>query len=165
MPYAEILLNCLALETLVLVMDGSGVGGGCCALMLHVIYRGRALPLTWVVRHCPKGHAPEALHMELVELVRDLIPEDTKVVFLGDGEFDGMGLQEVMKESGWFYACRTAENTVATWDGIEFNLDLLGSSIKPGMLIELKEAHCTRDVDGPVMILCCWAKGEVGPLY
>ena len=105
LPYAEILLNCLALETLVLVMDGSGVGRGCCALMLHGIYRGRALPLTWVVRHCPKGHAPEALHMELVELVRDLIPEDTKVVFLGDGEFDGIGLQEVMNESGWFYAC------------------------------------------------------------
>ena len=87
LPYAEILLNGLALETLVLVLDGSGVGRGCCALMLHVIYRGRALPLTWVVRQCPKGHAPEALHIELVELVRDLIPEDTKVVFMGDGEF------------------------------------------------------------------------------
>ena len=165
LPYAEILLNCLALETLVLVMDGSGVGRGCCALMLHVIYQGRALPLAWVVRQCPKGHAPEALHIELVELVRDLIPEDTKVVFLGDGEFDGVGLQEVMNESGWFYACRTAKNTVATWDGVEFNLDLLGSSIKPGMLIELKEAQFTRDAYGPVMILCCWATGEVEPLY
>ena len=34
----------LALETLVLVMDGSVVGRGCVALMLHVIYTGRALP-------------------------------------------------------------------------------------------------------------------------
>jgi hypothetical protein len=54
------LLHGLALETLVLVMDGSGVGRGCCALMLHVIYKGRALPLTWIVRQCPKGHCPEA---------------------------------------------------------------------------------------------------------
>jgi hypothetical protein len=37
LPYAEMLLHCLALETLVLVMDGSGVGRGCCALMIHVI--------------------------------------------------------------------------------------------------------------------------------
>jgi hypothetical protein len=73
-------------------MDGSGVGRGGCALMIHVIYKGRALPLAWRVRQGPKGHGPEALHIELVELVSDLIPEGTKVVFLGDGEFDGTTL-------------------------------------------------------------------------
>ena len=165
LPYAEILLHCLALETLVLVMDGSEVGRGCCALMIHVIYQGRALPLAWVVRQCPKGHFPEALHIELVELVRELIPEGTQVIFLGDGEFDGTDLQDTMKESGWFYACRTAKSTVATWEDITFNLDLLGSSIKPGRLIELKEVQFTRDAYGPVMVLCCWAKGEAEPLY
>ncbi len=165
LPYAEILLHCLALETLVLVMDGSGVGRGCCALMIHVIYKGRALPLAWVVRQCPKGHAPEALHIELVELVNALIPAGTHVVFLGDGAFDGTDLQDTMNEAGWFYACRTAKSTVATWEGIQFNLDLLGSSIKPGMLIELQEVQFTRNAYGPVMVLCCWAKDEVEPLY
>ncbi len=63
LPYAEVLLNSLALETLVLVMDGSGVDRGCCALMIHVIYKGRALPLAWRVRQCPKGHFPEGLHI------------------------------------------------------------------------------------------------------
>ena len=33
----------LALQTVVLVMDGSGVGRGCTALMIHVVYKGRAL--------------------------------------------------------------------------------------------------------------------------
>jgi hypothetical protein len=33
------------------------------------------------------------------------------------------------------------------------------------MLIELKEVQFTRDAYGPVMVLCCWAKGEVDPLY
>ena len=61
LPYAEILLTHLALETLVLVMDGSVVGRGCAALMIHVIYKGRALPLAWRVRQGPKGHFPEAL--------------------------------------------------------------------------------------------------------
>jgi hypothetical protein len=165
LPYAEILLTCLALETLVLVMDGSGVGRGCCALMIHVIYKGRALPLAWVVRQCPKGHAPEALHIELVELVRELIPEGSTVVFLGDGEFDGTELQATLNEAGWFYACRTSKRTVATWEGLKFNLDLLGSRIKPGMLIELKEVQFTRNAYGPVMVLCCWAKDEAEPLY
>src|SRR5687768_1234373 len=33
LPYAALVLSHLALETLVLVMDGSGVGRGCCTLM------------------------------------------------------------------------------------------------------------------------------------
>jgi len=76
LPYADVLLRHLALQTVVLVMDGSGVGRGCCALMMHVIYKGRALPLVWRVRQCPKGHFPEDLHIALVELVRTLIPGD-----------------------------------------------------------------------------------------
>src|SRR6267142_5702166 len=60
LPYVEILLAHLAFETLVLVMDGSVVGCGCTALMLHVVYKGRALPLVWRVRHVPKGHFPDS---------------------------------------------------------------------------------------------------------
>ena len=45
LPYAQMLLACLALETLVLVIDGSAVGRGFAALMVHVVYKGRALPL------------------------------------------------------------------------------------------------------------------------
>jgi len=37
LPYADVLLRHLALQTVVLVMDGSGVGRGCSALMIHVI--------------------------------------------------------------------------------------------------------------------------------
>ncbi len=136
LPYAAMLLNQLALETLVLVMDGSVVGRGCCALMIHVIYQGRALPLAWVVRQCPKGHFPEELHIELVELVSELIPEGTDVVFLGDGEFDGVDLQDTMNKLDWLYACRTAKSTVATWEEVKFRLDTLGCRIKPGHLIE-----------------------------
>ena len=67
LPYADVLLPHLALPTLVLVIDGSGVGRGCIALMIHVIYKGRALPLAWLVRQAPKGHFPEELHIALVD--------------------------------------------------------------------------------------------------
>jgi len=36
--------------------------------MIHVLYKGRALPLAWRVRQGPKGHFPEDLHIALVEL-------------------------------------------------------------------------------------------------
>ena len=165
LPYAEMLLTPLALETLVLVMDGSGVGRGCSALMMHVIHQGRALPLAWRVRQCPKGHFPETLHLALVDLVMDLIPEGTEVVFLGDGEFDGIALQETMAEAGWSYVCRTSKGNTATWENETFDLRELGACLKPGQLIELKAADFTREAYGPVMLLCCWGKGHAEPLY
>jgi hypothetical protein len=142
-------------------MDGSVVGRGCLALMLHVVYKGRALPLAWRVRQSPTGHCPEALHIEVVELISQLIPEGTKVVFLGDGAFDGTDLQRTLHEMGWSYVCRTAMSTTATWNGQTFRLDTLGACLKPGRLIELKAVHFTRDAYGPIMVLCGWAKGRV----
>jgi len=100
LPYAALLLTHLALETLVVVMDGSVVGRGCLALMIHVVYKGRALPLAWRVRQGPKGHFPEALHIAVVELMSELIPAGAKGVFLGDGEFDGTDLQDTLNKAG-----------------------------------------------------------------
>jgi len=117
-------------------MDGRVVGRGCMALMIHVVSKGRALPLAWRVRHSPKGHCPEALHIEVVELISQLIPEGAKVVFLGDGEFDGTELQRTLHEMGWSSVCRTAMSTTATWNGQTFRLDTLGACLKPGRLIE-----------------------------
>jgi hypothetical protein len=165
LPYAEVVLRHVAVQTVVLVMDGSGVGRGCCALMMHVIYKGRALPLVWRVRQCPKGHFPEDLHIALVELVSTLIPEGTKVVCLGDGEFDGITLQETMNEAGWWYACRTSKGHTATWENDTFAIAELGACLKPGRLIELQEVAVTREAYGPVLLLCCWAKGQAEPLY
>jgi hypothetical protein len=60
-PYAEILLTHLALETLVLVMDGSVVGRDCTALMIHVIYNlnvaGKSCP---VPKHTEKQQIPRS---------------------------------------------------------------------------------------------------------
>src|SRR3989441_8887628 len=165
LPYAELLLTPLALETLVLVMDGSVVGRGCVALMIHVLYKGRALPLAWRVRHGPKGPCPEDLHIAVVELIREVIPAGATVVFLGDGECDGTALQATLHEAGWSYVCRTAMSTVATWEGETFRLDTLGACSKPGTLIALQEVKFTRNVYGPVMVLSCWAKGYQEPLY
>ena len=155
----------VAFETLVLVMDGSVVGRGCVALMIHVLYKGRALPLAWRVRQGPKGHCPEELHIALVALLRACLPEGTQVVLLGDGEFAGTTLQETLNDAGWGYVCRTAQSTVATWDGETFRLDTLGACSKPGTLIALQEVKITRDAYGPVMVLSGWAKGYHEPLY
>ena len=148
-----------------LIRDGSVVGRGWTALMIHVLSKGRALPLAWRVRQSPKGHCPEALHIAVVDLMGTVIPAGAKVVLLGDGECDGTALQATLNEAGWSYVCRTALSTTATWEGESFRLDALGTCLQPGKLIELKDVYITREAYGPIMVLCCWAKGYHEPLY
>ena len=147
------------------VLEGSVVGRGCLVLLLHGVEKGRALPLAWRVRHSPKGPCPEALHIARGELRSPLIPAGAKGGLLGDGEFDGTALQATLHEAGWAYACRTALSTTATWEGETFRLDTLGACLKPGRLIEVQNVHVTREAYGPIMVLCCWAKGYQEPLY
>lgn len=93
LPYAEVLLGSLVAHgILLLAMDGSEVGRKCKALMVSVIYRKRALPIAWIVVQGNKGHFPEEIHVQLVEQVHAMMPEEADVVFLGDGEFDGITL-------------------------------------------------------------------------
>jgi len=135
------------------------------ALLIHALSKGRALPLAWCVRQGPKGHFPEALHIAMIELMSPIVPEGAKVVFLGDGEFDGTALQDTLSELGWSYVCRTAMSTTATWEGETFRLDTLGACLRPGRLIEWQEVYVTREAYGPIMVLCCWAQGYQEPLY
>jgi hypothetical protein len=164
-PYAQVLLAQLALQTLVLVIDGSVVGRGCVALMLHVVYKGRALPVAWLVRQGKKGHFPEAWHIALVQQVEELLPAGAHVVLLGDGEFDGTDLQHPLEDAGWSYVCRTGCHLTASWAGKTLRLDTLGACSKPGTLIELKAVRFTEAAYGPIMLVCCWAKGYQEPLY
>jgi hypothetical protein len=164
-PMVEMLLHHLALQTLVLVIDGSVVGRGCVALMIHVVYKGRALPLAWQVRKGKKGHFPEDLHIALVEQMHKLIPAGARVVLLGDGEFDGTRLQHRVQEYHWAYVVRTGSNITVVWDGERFRCDTVGACIKPGTLVELTDVRVTEAAYGPLMLICCWAKGYKEPLY
>ena len=58
------------------------------------------------------------------------------MVLLGDGEFDGTGLQQTVQDAGWSSVCRTGTHRTAWWDGETFRLDTLGGCSKPGTLIE-----------------------------
>jgi Transposase DDE domain len=164
-PYAQVLLAHLALQTLVLIMDGSVVGCGCVALMMHVVYKGRALPLAWQVRKGKKGHFPEDLHIALIKQVHPMIPPGASVVVLGDGEFDGTTLQHTLQDDHWSYVVRTGSNSLVMWDGERFRCETVAACIKPGTLVELADVRVTEAAYGPVRLLCGWAKGCKEPLH
>jgi len=162
-PYVVSLLVSLAQRSLVLAIDGSEVGRGCLALLVNVIYRHRALPLGWVVVKGSQGHFPEESHIALVARVASLLPPGVEVIFLGDGEFDGVNLQAAIAAYGWAYVCRTAHNAVLNTKEEEFRFKELG--LRPGQIIGIPNVAFTEKGYGPVQVAAWWAKRYKEPIY
>jgi len=163
LPVAEALRTTLARQPIQVVMDGSVAGRQCLALMLSVVYHGRALPLCWVVVSAPKGHFPEQTHRALLAQVQAIMPQDAQVTFLGDGEFDGVELQADLRRTNWRYVCRTASNILITACGVTFHVSDLGPP--RGELLAVTPAWMTAEHYGPISILALWEQQYQQPLY
>ena len=83
----------MAIRELVFVIYGSEVGHECITLFISLIYGKRALPITWLVVKGRKGHLAESMHLDLLTQLQAILPKHCQMVFLGDGEFDGINLQ------------------------------------------------------------------------
>jgi hypothetical protein len=164
LPFAqEILANLAQIRPLVFMMDGSDVGHNCITLMISLVYRKRALPIVWLVVEGSKGHLPEALHLELLERLQSVLPEDYQAIFLGDGEFDGVELQAALQSIGWAYVCRTAKNVLLYEEELLFSFsDLL---LQPGDLVGIPNVYFTAQTYGPVTAIGWWQKGYQEPIF
>jgi len=162
-PFALALLDSLADRTLVLVMDGSEVGRHCVTLLVSVVYKQRALPLAWYVAKGAKGHFAADVHCALLAQVAALLPANADVVFLGDGEFDGVELQTLLQAYGWHYVCRTAKNILVTAEGETFPLSVL--EVEPGERLSLPAVTLRQHNFGPVHAIAWWQRGYDAPVY
>lgn len=163
LPVAQALLTNLSHQPLLLAIDGSVVGRGCITLMVSVIYHGRALPLCWVVVKGKKGHFPQEMHCALLDQLQPLVPSTAEVIVVGDGEFDGTGLQAQLREFGWQYVCRTAPNLLMTVYGAERRIGAM-TPIR-GELRAVRPAWMTAEQYGPVSILAIWEAAYDAPIY
>jgi hypothetical protein len=116
------------------------------------------------VRSGKKGHFPEDLQIALVQQVHKLIPSGAQVVVVGDGEFDGTTFQPTLQEYGWSYVVRPGSHITVLWDGDSGRCETVASCITPGTLVALRDARVTETAYGPLLLLCCWAKGYTAPL-
>ena len=81
------------------------------ALMLNLVYKGRALPLGWLIVKAKKGHLAVEYHLQLLRQIKPLIPPQAQVVLVADGEFDGTAFLSGLQSYQWHYVCRTAKNS------------------------------------------------------
>lgn len=166
LPFIQSVLVNLGLEEMILAIDGSLVGRGCICLMISLIYKGRALPLVFTVVRGNKGHLPEDTHVELVNKLRPLIPESTQqVIFLGDGEFDGIRLQKTLSSFGWKYVSRTSSNITIYADDEPFQIEMLAAMLPKGHCQGLRNCQITHKEYGPVTVVAWWGDDQKEPLF
>jgi hypothetical protein len=68
LPFVQELLSYLASHgDMTFVIDGSEVGHHCIALMVSLIYKKRALPITWLMVEGAKRRLPEKLHLQMFD--------------------------------------------------------------------------------------------------
>jgi hypothetical protein len=164
LPFVSELLAYLAeIRELVFVIDGSEVGHECITLMISLIYRKRALPITWLVVKGCKGHLPERVHLDLLSQLQSILPKNCRMVFLGDGEFDGINLQVALQTKGWRYVVRTAKNTQLYEEGRQFSFDDLFLQVDDQIWIS--QVWFTKEGYGPVMVIAQWERGFAHPIY
>lgn len=124
--YVEVPLRPFTLgrSELLVVIDGSQTGKNHAALMVSIVWRNRGILICWFVKKGSKGHFKEEDHLSVFErtvrVLGPLLPDGMDVVLLGDGEFDGIGLQKACLSHGWSYVLRTASDTVFYEGGNRF---------------------------------------------
>jgi hypothetical protein len=165
LPFAQKILNALAHAPLVMVMDGTVVGRDCMALVIAVVYKQRALPIAWLVEKKKKGHFSEEQHIKLVQSIEAMIPDGARIVLLGDGEFDGVDLQEIVNHWHWDYVLRTAETTTLCFEDHWFSYKETLSHVEPGGMFVVPEALFTQRGYGPVLGITWWRKDCKEPIH
>ena len=159
------LVNSRQDHQITLVIDGSQVGRGCMALVISLVYAGRALPVGWLVVIGKKGHLSQDLHLQLVEQVQALLPQSAKVTLLGDGEFDGTWLQQTLREFGWQWVVRTAKNSQYL-SPVSKKWHSFGEwRLQPGQMVVRHRIGFTGCGWGPVTGIGVWDHGYKEPIY
>jgi ribosomal protein L30 len=79
---------------------------------------------------------PVKLHLDLLSQLAEILPENCRAVFLGDGEFDGIELQSALQALG----LRKIRQTVEQQDTPQLR----------GMLAKVRHMVHVEDVASPV---------------
>jgi len=91
-------------------LDTSMLWNTYCMIRLSLIYRGRAVPLTWkVIEHGSAAVSFEA-YQDLLEEAKRRIPFACKVVFLADRGFADTQLMAHLTKMGWHFRIRIKSN-------------------------------------------------------
>ena len=102
---AKVLLE-LEEECVYLALDSTVLWDRFVIIRLALIYRGRALPLIWVVVASQSAMLAFESYRGVLEEAAGLIPKNSKVILLVDRGFDDHKLFSYLSQLGWYFRIR-----------------------------------------------------------
>jgi len=159
-PFVVMVLAAVSPEQIGVMIDSTKIGGNCICLMVSIYYKSRALPLAWMVYKGKKGHSSQQTQLALFQRVKNLLPETSSVIMLGDGEFDGSQVIDWFEtETTWQFVCRTDKTNLIWYENQWIALEKL--PLQPGQEIFLTHVLLTQTHQvGPVNILAVWNEAK-----
>jgi hypothetical protein len=146
-----------------LIADGTKVGGRHRLLMVAVAYRRRALPIAWTWVRDQRGLSSSRKQCALLAYIQQLMPSSTRVVYIGDSEFCGTAVKQIMQEWNWDYVVRHKGDHLVrlpeetSWRRFDSLIDRAGQRLwKASVRLTKKHAY-------PCHILVYWRRGESQP--
>jgi hypothetical protein len=109
-PLIEQALSTWVGKRVYVALDTSMLWNPYCMIRLSVIYRGRAVPLTWKVIEHGSAAVSFETYQELLEEAKKRIPFACKVVFLADRGFADTQLMAHLRKMGWHFRIRIKSN-------------------------------------------------------
>lgn len=136
--------------TLYLALDTSRLLEDYCLIRISVIYRGRAVPIVWMVLEHKSNNVSYQAYKELLDHAAKLLPEGVRVVFLADRGFADTELMEHVRKLGWHYRIRIKKSFLVYYEGQWRSVDEFG--LQPGEALFLNDVYLTAQEYGPVSL-------------
>ena len=164
-PLLKIALNEWSLEKpLYLALDVSDLKNGYILIRLALIYRGRAIPLSWrVMKHNSTSVAYKDYKI-LLKQARIILPKGRPIVLLADRGFVHADLVKFCRTHHWGYRLRAKSNTVIRFS--DRSVANFGKRCLPqGHAHFYQKVHILGENIGPVNIALANPEDDEDPWY
>lgn len=153
-------------KQLLLIMDPTTQEDHVVMLTVGVWYRGRALPIAWMIwlgNRPLKGDGFWQRVDDLLDVVAQLLPVSIPIIWLADRAFGSPSFIDLVTARGWYYITRVVKTTrCQTVKGLCGKVSQL--TAKPGCRAKMRGKAFKKRGWRPVSIVAYWGKGYDTPL-
>lgn len=148
-------------ETIYLALDTSQLWHRFVIIRVAVVYRGRAIPVGWVVCASKSATVQVALYQRLLAQIAVTLPAESRIVLLADRAFMDVKLMRLIRDLGWRFRIRVK---VSTWvyRATKGRRKVRALMPKPGGARFFSHVWLTEQRFGPVHLALAYVRTDTG---
>jgi hypothetical protein len=148
-------------ETLYLALDSSQLWQRFVMVRLALVYRGRALPLGWVVSASGSATVAVACYQRMLAEVAELIPRTSRVVLLADRGFMDVKLMQIARQLNWHFRIRV-KRSVYVYRATHSRRTVRALMPPPGQARFFSHIWLTEQQFGPLHLALAYVQTQAG---